>query len=358
MPGAGLDSPCAHLRPDRRPALGGGVVRVRGALVHAWGLRTSDHRGQAAGRRSGGDRRGRVYDAVDHIAQQDAGPSEGLAGELRLHRVLRPARLPRTSSRPRSPSATSRATTGAGPSSRRLSTWHCTRRELTSPRPSAASPDRSTSSARCASAAWRRALLDRAAARPPRRLPHPALQARPDQRLGRRADRGAGRTGAVDSLDLKGNYKGTPVDVETDPELYAKLIEAFPEAWLEDPDVTEETRPLLEPVAERVTWDAPIHSVADIEAMPWAPPKTVNVKPSRFGAGPQALRRLRLLRGARDRRLRRRPDRAGPGPRPDPVPGLDLPPRHPQRRRPQRLQRSRAGDGARPADQPAGAGDR
>jgi hypothetical protein len=90
-------------------------------------------------------------------------------------------------------------------------------------------------------------------------------------------------TGAVDSLDLKGFYKGTPVDVVTDPELYSKLIEAFPEAWLEDPDVTEETKPLLDPVSERVTWDAPIHSIADIEAMPWSPPRTVNVKPSRFG---------------------------------------------------------------------------
>jgi hypothetical protein len=90
-------------------------------------------------------------------------------------------------------------------------------------------------------------------------------------------------TGAVDSIDLKGFYKGTPVDVETDPDLYARLIEAFPDAWLEDPDVNEETRPVLEPVSERVTWDAPIHSIADIEAMPWSPPKTVNVKPSRFG---------------------------------------------------------------------------
>ncbi|HEX8752382.1 MAG TPA: hypothetical protein VF731_03105 [Solirubrobacterales bacterium] len=90
-------------------------------------------------------------------------------------------------------------------------------------------------------------------------------------------------TGAVDSLDFKGFYKGTPVDVETDPQLYAKLIETFPDAWLEDPDVTEETRPLLEPVHERVTWDAPIHSIADIEAMPWSPPRTVNIKPSRFG---------------------------------------------------------------------------
>ena len=89
-------------------------------------------------------------------------------------------------------------------------------------------------------------------------------------------------TGAVDSLDLKGQYKGTPVDVETDPELYRKLIEAFPQAWLEDPDVNDETRPILDPVADRVTWDAPIHSVADIKSQPWMP-KMVNIKPSRFG---------------------------------------------------------------------------
>ena len=89
-------------------------------------------------------------------------------------------------------------------------------------------------------------------------------------------------TGAVDSLDLKGQYSGTPVDVETDPELYRKLIEAFPKAWLEDPDVNDETRPILDPVAARVTWDATIHSVQDINDSPW-PPKMVNVKPSRFG---------------------------------------------------------------------------
>ena len=89
-------------------------------------------------------------------------------------------------------------------------------------------------------------------------------------------------TGAVDSLDLKGFYKGTSVDVETDPDLYGKLIEAFPDAWLEDPDVDDETRPLLEPVRDRLTWDAPIHSIAEIEDLPW-PPRMVNVKPSRIG---------------------------------------------------------------------------
>ena len=89
-------------------------------------------------------------------------------------------------------------------------------------------------------------------------------------------------TGAVDSLDLKGFYRGTPVDVRTDPELYRMCAETFPDAWLEDPDVNDETRPVLEPHWDRVTWDAPIHSVADIEALE-RKPRTVNIKPSRFG---------------------------------------------------------------------------
>ncbi len=89
-------------------------------------------------------------------------------------------------------------------------------------------------------------------------------------------------TGAIDSLDLKGMYKGTPVDVDTDPELYRMCAETFPDAWLEDPDINDETRPVLEPHMDRVTWDAPIHSVADIEALEYKP-RTVNIKPSRFG---------------------------------------------------------------------------
>src|SRR5919106_1141588 len=90
-------------------------------------------------------------------------------------------------------------------------------------------------------------------------------------------------TGAVDSLDLKGQYKGTPVDVVTDPELYRKLVEAFPDAWLEDPDLTDETKAVLEPHRDRITWDAPIHSVDDILALEWEP-RMVNIKPSRVGS--------------------------------------------------------------------------
>jgi len=90
-------------------------------------------------------------------------------------------------------------------------------------------------------------------------------------------------TGAIDSVDLKGQYEGTVVDQPPDPELYRRVVSAFPDAWIEDPRVTDETRPILEPQAARITWDAPIHSIEDIEAVPW-PPRTINIKPSRFGA--------------------------------------------------------------------------
>jgi L-alanine-DL-glutamate epimerase-like enolase superfamily enzyme len=87
----------------------------------------------------------------------------------------------------------------------------------------------------------------------------------------------------VDVLDLKGLYKGTPVDVETDPELYRAVSEAFPDAYLEDPDLNDETRAVLEPQADRITWDAPLHSLADIEGLE-RKPKAINSKPSRFGS--------------------------------------------------------------------------
>lgn len=90
-------------------------------------------------------------------------------------------------------------------------------------------------------------------------------------------------TGAVDSVDFKGHYKGTVVDNPADPVLYRRIAEAFPDAWLEDPDLSAPgIDDVLAPHRDRITWDAPIHSIADIEALPFAP-KMVNVKPSRFG---------------------------------------------------------------------------
>jgi hypothetical protein len=90
-------------------------------------------------------------------------------------------------------------------------------------------------------------------------------------------------SGTVDSLDLKGCYAGTPVDVDAGPEFYERFATAFPEAWLEDPKMDAETIPVLEPHRERITWDAPIHAIADIEALTWKP-RIVNVKPSRIGS--------------------------------------------------------------------------
>jgi hypothetical protein len=89
-------------------------------------------------------------------------------------------------------------------------------------------------------------------------------------------------SGAVDSLDFKGCYEDTPVDVEASAEFYSRMAEAFPDAWLEDPELNDETRPALAAHMDRVTWDAPIHSIADIESLAHKP-RIVNVKPSRIG---------------------------------------------------------------------------
>jgi len=94
-------------------------------------------------------------------------------------------------------------------------------------------------------------------------------------------------TGAVDSVDFKSLYTGTIVDQPPDPVLYRRVVDAFPNAWIEDPDVvTPETAAVLEPHHGRITWDAPIHSIEDIEALPF-PPRMVNLKPSRIGGLPK-----------------------------------------------------------------------
>ncbi|MEJ7893951.1 MAG: hypothetical protein WKF94_15075 [Solirubrobacteraceae bacterium] len=91
-------------------------------------------------------------------------------------------------------------------------------------------------------------------------------------------------TGAVDVIDFKGAYKGTIVDVDTVPEIYRQCAEAFPDAWLEDPDLTDaEALAVLEPHRDRVTWDGPVHKIADLDRF-GITPRGANCKPSRFGA--------------------------------------------------------------------------
>ena len=88
--------------------------------------------------------------------------------------------------------------------------------------------------------------------------------------------------GGVRILDLKGHYAGTQVDAEASPEFYRRIVEGFPEAVVEDPMLTDETRPVFDGAEGRVSWDAPIHGLDDVEALPWEP-SWLNVKPSRFG---------------------------------------------------------------------------
>lgn len=88
--------------------------------------------------------------------------------------------------------------------------------------------------------------------------------------------------GVVDVLDLKGHYKGTPVDVETDPTLYEKVIKYFPDAIIEDADINESTNFILHSARDRLSWDAPVHSVSDILRLPRV--KYMNIKPSRIGS--------------------------------------------------------------------------
>jgi L-alanine-DL-glutamate epimerase-like enolase superfamily enzyme len=89
-------------------------------------------------------------------------------------------------------------------------------------------------------------------------------------------------TQAVDSVDFKGLYSGSIVDQPADPVLYRRVVEAFPDAWIEDPKLTPETDAVLAAHRERFSWDALIHSIEDIEALPY-PPRMVNIKPSRLG---------------------------------------------------------------------------
>jgi hypothetical protein len=86
----------------------------------------------------------------------------------------------------------------------------------------------------------------------------------------------------VETVDFKGIYRlgfGMPPD----PELYTRIADAFPDAWIEDPALTPATMAALERHRDRITWDAAIHEWSDVEALPFRP-FCLNCKPSRFGS--------------------------------------------------------------------------
>jgi hypothetical protein len=90
-------------------------------------------------------------------------------------------------------------------------------------------------------------------------------------------------TGRVRALDFKAFYEGSPVDNPPDPRQYRQVAAIFPEAVLEDPALEGPAREALAGSEARFSFDAPVHSWADVEALP-VRPRFLNIKPSRFGS--------------------------------------------------------------------------
>jgi hypothetical protein len=90
-------------------------------------------------------------------------------------------------------------------------------------------------------------------------------------------------TGAVDTIDFKGQYGFEVNDPEALSALYGHVLTAFPDAYLEDPHDLPEIAQRLGDHLERVSYDSPIRSAEDIGATPLAA-RAVNVKPSRKGS--------------------------------------------------------------------------
>ena len=85
--------------------------------------------------------------------------------------------------------------------------------------------------------------------------------------------------GKVEIVDFKGRYGLEVQDEAALARMYEHVLGRFPDALLEDPHDLPAIAGLMEPHAARVSFDAPIHEVADIGDL-----RTINVKPSRIGS--------------------------------------------------------------------------
>jgi L-alanine-DL-glutamate epimerase-like enolase superfamily enzyme len=89
-------------------------------------------------------------------------------------------------------------------------------------------------------------------------------------------------TEAVEIIDFKGRYGFEIGELPALLTMYERVVAAFPDALLEDAHDLPEVARLLEPEAHRISYDAPIYSVEDLDANP-LPPRAVNIKPCRVG---------------------------------------------------------------------------
>lgn len=89
-------------------------------------------------------------------------------------------------------------------------------------------------------------------------------------------------TGRVRVVDLKGHYSGDWNRHPDDLVAFSTAVaDAFPDVILEDPPVGPAMESLIAANAHRMSFDAPVHSLADLLRLPqtgWC-----NIKPSRFG---------------------------------------------------------------------------
>jgi hypothetical protein len=90
-------------------------------------------------------------------------------------------------------------------------------------------------------------------------------------------------TGRVRVLDMKAYYTGTVVEVTPEASFYRAIVTAFPDAVIEDAWLEGAPREALAGAEERLSFDAPIHSLADVDALAVSP-RWLNIKPSRFGS--------------------------------------------------------------------------
>lgn len=88
-------------------------------------------------------------------------------------------------------------------------------------------------------------------------------------------------TGQIRVVDLKGHYAGDWMRHPDDPASFAAAVaEVFPDVVIEDPPLGEAMEAFVAAHASRISFDAPVHSLADLERLPqtgWC-----NIKPSRF----------------------------------------------------------------------------
>ena len=221
-----------------------------------------------------------TYHGEEHDAQLERGPVLPLAGALDAAHVLASI-SPRCRCSTTSRRSTRTSTTAAGPSRAPRSTSRCARRAARSAR-------RSGASARPVSF-----VVSMGLGEPPSServhawldlYPDAPLQARREPAVDGRLRRRARRDRLPSTRSTSRASTAAPSSTRRPTRRStARVADGLPDAWLEDPALTPETEAVLAEHRDRVTWDAIIHSVADIEALPW-PPRTVNVKPSRFGS--------------------------------------------------------------------------